>query len=137
MNHGRPTARGPYVRPMRGWWRRDPFFVRYMVREATAIAVLVYAIVLTVGVVRLAQGEAAFNGWLQALRSPASLLLHAVLLVSMIVHAHSWFEIMPKTMPIIFVGGRRLAAQTIQRAGWVATVVVTVLVFALALWARG
>jgi len=137
MSHGRPTTRGPYVRPMRGWWRRDPFFVRYMVREATALAVLVYAIVLTVGAVRLAQGEAAFNGWLQALRSPASLLLHAVLLVSMIVHAHSWFEIMPKTMPIIVVGGRRLAARTIQRAGWAATVVVTVLVFALALWARG
>ncbi|HTP75185.1 MAG TPA: fumarate reductase subunit C [Burkholderiaceae bacterium] len=137
MSHGRPTTRGPYVRPMRGWWRRDPFFVRYMVREATALAVLVYAIVLTVGVVRLAQGEAAFNGWLHALRSPVSLALHAVLLVSMIVHAYSWFEIMPKTMPIIVVGGRRLAARTIQRAGWAATVVVTVLVFALALWARG
>ena len=97
---------------------------------------LVYAIVLTVGVLRLAQGEAAFNGWLQALRSPASLLLHAVLLVSMVVHAHSWFDIMPKTMPLIFIGGRRLAASTIQRTGWSATVVVTVAVFALALWAR-
>jgi len=125
-----------YRRPMRGWWRRDPFFVRYMFRELTAVAVLVYAIVLTVGVVRLAQGEAAFNGWLQALRSPASLLLHAVLLLSMVVHAHSWFEIMPKTMPMIFVGGRRLAASTIQRTGWVATAAVTVVVFALALWAR-
>jgi len=125
-----------YRRPMRGWWRRDPFFVRYMFRELTAVAVLVYAIVLTVGVVRLAQGEAAFNGWLQALRSPASLLLHAVLLLSMVVHAHSWFEIMPKTMPMIFVGGRRLAATTIQRVGWGAAVVVTVVVFAAALWAR-
>ena len=137
MSNGKAPVRRPFVRPMAGWWRRDPFFVRYMVREATALAVLVYAIVLTVGVMRLAQGEAAFNGWLQALRSPASLLLHAVLLLSMIVHAHSWFEIMPKTMPIMFVGGRRLEARTIQRAGWAATVAVTVLVFALALWARG
>ncbi|HEX6019446.1 MAG TPA: fumarate reductase subunit C [Burkholderiaceae bacterium] len=136
MSNGKAPARRPYMRPMRGWWRRDPFFVRYMIREATALAVLAYAIVLTVGVVRLAQGEAAFDGWLQALRSPASLLLHAVLLVSMVVHAHSWFEIMPKTMPIIVVGGRRLAASTIQRAGWAATVAVTVVVFALALWAR-
>ena len=55
---------------MQGWWRRDPFFVRYMVREDTAVAVLVYAVVLTVGAVRLAQGEAAWNGWLAALRSP-------------------------------------------------------------------
>ena len=130
------VARHAYVRPMQGWWRRDPFFVRYMVREATALAVLAYAIVLMVGVVRLAQGEAAWNGWQQALRSPLSLLLHVVLLVSFVVHAHSWFEIMPKTMPLIFVKGQRLAAATIQRAGWAATVVVTVAVFALALWAR-
>jgi len=136
VTDGKAAPRRPFVRPMAGWWRRDPFFVRYMVREATALAVLVYAIVLTVGVVRLAQGEAAFAGWLQALRSPASLLLHLVLLASFVVHAHSWFEIMPKTMPLIFVQGKRLAAAAIQRAGWAATVLVTVLVFALALWAR-
>ena len=70
MNHDGDAARRPYVRPMQGWWRRDPFFVRYMVREATALSSsLVYAIVLLVGVVRLAQGEAAWNGWLAALRS--------------------------------------------------------------------
>jgi fumarate reductase subunit C len=117
---------------MRGWWRRNPFFIRYMVREATAVAVAAYAIVLTTGVVRLAQGEAAWNGWLEALRSPWSLLTHLVLLVAMIVHAKSWFEIMPKTMPMMFVGGRRVAAATITRTGWGATIVVSVALFALA-----
>ena len=121
-----------YVRPMRGWWRRNPFFIRYMVREATAVAVAVYAIVLTTGVVRLAQGEAAWNGWLEALRSPWSLVMHVALLVAMIVHAKSWFEIMPKTMPMILIGGRRLAAATITRTGWGATIVVSVALFALA-----
>jgi len=135
MNRPAP-ARRAYVRPMQGWWRRDPFFVRYMVREATALAVLAYAIVLTVGVVRLAQGEVAWNGWLQALRSPWSLLLHVVIGVSMVVHAHSWFQIMPKTMPMIFIGGRRLAAATIQRLGWAAAVATSLALFALAWWAR-
>ena len=130
--NGKSTARRPYVRPMAGWWRRDPFFLRYMVREATALAVLAYAVVLTLGVVRLAQGEAAWNGWLDALRSPASLLLHAVLLVAMFVHAKSWFEIMPKTMPMLFVGGRRVAASTITRIGWAATVLASVVLLALA-----
>ena len=130
------AARRPYVRPMGGWWRRDPFFVRYMVREATALAVLVYAIVLTVGVVRLAQGEAAWNGWLQALRSPWSLLLHAVLLVSMFVHAKSWFEIMPKTMPMMVIGGRRVSAALITRSGWAATVVASIVLLLIAGWLR-
>jgi fumarate reductase subunit C len=126
------VKRKAYLRPMRGWWRRDAFFVRYMVREATALAVLAYAIVLTAGLVCLAQGEAAWNGWLQALRSPWSMLLHAVLLVAMVVHAKSWFEIMPKTLPIIVVAGRRLSAETITRSGWAATVALSLLLLVLA-----
>lgn len=129
--HPRPQA---HRRPMAGWWRRNPFFVRYMVREATALAVAAYAIVLVVGVVRLSQGEAAWNGWLAALRSPASLLLHAVLLVAMVVHAKSWFEIMPKTMPMMFVGGRRLPGTVITRIGWAATLVASVVLVGLAWW---
>jgi len=129
-------TRKPYVRPMQGWWRRDPFFVRYMVREVTALGVLAYAIVLAVGLVRLAQGEAAWNGWLQALRSPASLVLHAVLLVSMFVHAKSWFEIMPKTMPMILPSGQHIAPAAITRSGWAATVAASIVLFALAWWWR-
>jgi fumarate reductase subunit C len=130
------AARKGYVRPMQGWWRRDPFFMRYMIREITAFAVLAYAIILVVGVVRLAQGEAAWNGWLAALRSPGAILLHVVLLVSMIEHARSWFEIMPKTMPMMIVGGERVEGSTIMRTGWAVSAVVTVVVVALAWWAR-
>ncbi len=125
-------GRKPYVRPMRGWWKRDPFFMRYMVRETTAIGVAVYAVILTFGAVRLAQGEAAWNGWLAALRSPLSLLLHVALLVCFVVHAKSWFEIMPKTMPMMVVGGKRVDAATITRTGFIAVVVITVLVLVLA-----
>jgi fumarate reductase subunit C len=57
-----------------------------------------------------------------------------VLLVAMFVHAKSWFEIMPKTMPMIVIGGKRLAASTITRAGWAAALVASVLLFALAWW---
>ena len=124
------ATRPAYRRPMQGWWRRDPFFMRYMAREATAIGVAVYALVLAAGVVCLALGEANWNAWLAALRSPLSLVLHAVLLVAMVVHAQSWFEIMPKTMPMLFVRGKRVAAGTITRAGWAATVVVSLVVLA-------
>ena len=43
----------PYVRPMTGWWRRDPFFARDMWREATALGVAAYSVVLLVVVWRL------------------------------------------------------------------------------------
>ena len=130
------TLRTGYVRPMQGWWRRDPFFIRYMVREVTAVAVLAYAIILMFGVLRLSQGEAAFNGWLAALRSPGSILLHLVLLVSFAVHAKSWFEIMPKTMPMLFAGGKRVPESTIMRTGWTAAVLASIALFALAWWLK-
>ncbi|HSV36634.1 MAG TPA: hypothetical protein VLI46_13815, partial [Ramlibacter sp.] len=41
--NGRPSAGNGYRRPMQGWWMRDRFFMRYMLREITAVAVLVYA----------------------------------------------------------------------------------------------
>lgn len=126
------AARKPYVRPMKGWWNRDPFFMRYMVREVTALGVLVYAVILAWGLVRLSQGEAAWNGFVAALRSPLALLLHVVLLVSFVIHAQSWFEIMPKTMPMLHLGGRRVEAATITRTGILATVAVTVLMLILA-----
>jgi fumarate reductase subunit C len=135
MNRPAAATRG-YMRPMHGWWRRDPFFVRYMAREATALAVLCYSVILAVGVVRLAQGEAAWNAWLQALRSPFAVLLHVVLLGAMVIHAQSWFEIMPKTMPAMFIRGKRVAQSTIMRVGWAAAGVSTVLLVAIAWWLK-
>jgi fumarate reductase subunit C len=132
--NGKVGARRAYIRPMQGWWRRDPFFMAYMAREATAFAVAIYSIVLAVGVLRLAQGQAAWDGWLAALRSPGSILLHVVLLVSFAVHARSWFEIMPKTMPMMHFGGSRVEASAITRTGWIATIVVSVVMFALTWW---
>jgi fumarate reductase subunit C len=125
-------GRKPYVRPMTGWWKRDPFFVAYMIRETTALGVAIYAVILAVGMVRLAQGEAAWNGWVDAMKSPPSLIVHLILLVGFVVHAKSWFEIMPKTMPMMFSGGKRVEGAAITRVGLIATVVVTIVMLILA-----
>jgi fumarate reductase subunit C len=126
------SGRRPYVRSMAGWWRRDPFFVRYMIREATALVVAAYAIVLLAGVLALAQGEASWNAWLAAMRSPLSIALNLLMLLGMIYHSYSWFDIMPKTMPPLFVGGKRVAAATITKLGWAAAAVAAAAMFAIA-----
>jgi fumarate reductase subunit C len=120
--------RRPYMRPMNNWWMRDPFFIKYMAMEATSILVAVYSVILLVGLMRLGQGEAAFNGWLEALRSGPSIALHAVILVVFLYHLWSWFKVMPKTMPMIFVGGKKLPADTITYTGVVVAVVVNLIV---------
>ena len=126
------AARRPYVRDMDGWWTRVPFFKRYMAREVTAFFVAVYGLLLLAGLVRLSQGPAAFAQWLDQLRSGWSIALHVVLLLVFAYHTYSWFEIMPKTMPILFIGGKRVAASTITRLGFTAAVVCTIALLAIA-----
>jgi len=133
MSDMQTDARKPYMRPMEGWWRKNPFFVRYMARELTALVVAAYAFVLLAGLLCLSRDEAAYNDWLAALGHPVSVALHAMALVAMVYHSWSWFEIMPKTMPPIFVGGKRVAGQVITTVGVVAAIVVTVVLF-LAVW---
>ena len=117
------SARRPYVRSMDGWWRRDPFFIRYMAREATAVLVVAYALILLTGLVRLAQGQVAFEGWLQALRTSPSVAFHCVLLAVFLYHTWSWFRIMPKTMPMILPDGKHLSPTLITAAGLTAAAV--------------
>ena len=113
--------RRTYMRPMDGWWHRDPFFLRYMAREVTAVFVVIYAAILLVTVARLAQGEESFALWMAVLASPASIALHSLLLVAFLYHTWSWFRIMPKTMPPIVVAGRRLAPWQITALGLAAS----------------
>jgi fumarate reductase subunit C len=62
------------------------------------------------------------------------MLLHLMLLFAMVYHAWIWFYILPKTMPMMFGGGQRVAAATITRFGLAAAVIASLAVFALA-WA--
>ena len=117
------SNRRPYVRSMNGWWMRIPYYTRYMARELTSVFVAAYAVVLLVGLVRLNQGEAAFNGWLQALKSPLSLVFHLIVLATFVYHTWSWFKIMPLTMPVMFIGGKRVRPATITGTGIAAAVI--------------
>ncbi|MGZ5036138.1 MAG: hypothetical protein ACXWG1_04555 [Usitatibacter sp.] len=126
--------RRTFHRTMDGWWRRDPFFMRYMAREATAPFVAAYALVLLAGLVALARGEDAYDDWLDGLTSPLSIAAHALLVAVFVYHTVTWFQIMPKTMPPVIVGGRRLPAGAITGGGIAAALVVSIAVWMLASW---
>ena len=123
--------RRPYVRSMASWWTRDPYFIRYMAMEATSVLVAVYAVILLVGLAHLAEGEAAYNGWLEALKSPLSVGFHVLILLVFAYHTWSWFKIMPKTMPTIFVGGTPLPQPAITWTGVVVALVLNLLVLGI------
>lgn len=125
-----------YARPMGAWWRRNPFYGWYMLRELSCVFVTAYAVVLLVGLARLAEGRAAFDAWRATLASPWSLGFHMVALVLVLYHSWTWFKVMPKTLPFIRVGGRRLGDRTIIASGVAAAVLSSLVVLAGIWWLR-
>ena len=122
-----------YTRPMGGWWRRNPFYLWYMLREGSSVFVAAYALVLLCGLYRLLQGPDAFDGWRAGLASPWSIAFHALALLLVLYHAWTWFKVMPKTMPFIRTGGKRVSDAAITICGVSAAAVLSLLLFAL-LW---
>jgi fumarate reductase subunit C len=119
-----------YTRPMAGWWRKNPFFVRYMIREASAPLFYLYALWLLAGIVALARGRAAYDAWWTVATHPLAILLNLVLLVFAVYHTWTWFSVLPKTTPDIDVAPRVLIA-----AGLGAAVALCVALFAFVWWA--
>jgi len=92
----------PYVRKIqRSWWLHHPRYVVYMIRELTCLFVGLYCAMLVVGLVRLAQGQAAWDAFLAALCSPLVVILQLVCLVFAIYHSVTWFALTPKAMPLM------------------------------------
>lgn len=115
-----------FTRPVTaGWWRRNPFYRWYMLRELSSVFITAYALVLLWGLARLGQGRASYELWLASLSSPAWIFFHAATLLLVIYHAWTWFKIMPKTLPRVPVSDKAIVA-----AGVSAVVLVT----AVLLW---
>lgn len=128
------AVRHPHVRSMDGWWRRDPFFVRYMIREASAVFLSAYALILLWGLAALARGAAAYDAWRAALDHPASFLFHLAAFALVSYHAYTWWKVSPKTMPALRFRGKQLPQPAISAGGWAATLVASVLIYALIRW---
>ena len=123
-----------YTRPMGGWWRKNPYFVRYMIREGSSVFLAIYTVILLVGLYRLTQGEAAWNAWLAALTSPLSLLFHWLALLTVGYHAYTWWKVAPKTGPDLRIGGRPLPEMLVTAGGCLATLGTSVLVYIIVRW---
>jgi fumarate reductase subunit C len=108
---------------MDGWWKKNPYYVEYMIHEGTALFVAAYALTLLVGLVRLGQGEAMWNAWLEAMKSPLAIVCHVVVLVAIAYHAYTWFKLFPLTMPPMVVNGKKLEPCVVVGSGWAAAIV--------------
>ena len=128
------AARRRYMRSTDGWWRRDPFFVRYMIREGSAVFLSAYALILLWGLAALAHGASAYEAWRATLAHPLSLLFHLAALALVSYHAYTWWKVSPKTIPTVRLRGREISQPAIAAGGWAATLAASLLVYGFIRW---
>ena len=117
-------SRRPFVRevPKHSWFLRHPRYLRYMAREVTCLFIGAYTILLIVGVMRLAEGRAAWDGFVAALQSPLSIVFHAMALGFALYNTVTWFNVTPKALPLQ-IGEELMPGIVVtgaHYAGWVA-----------------
>jgi fumarate reductase subunit C len=125
-------SRRPYVRDARWEWiTRHPRYLRYLAREFSCLFIGAYGFLMVVGLARLAEGPAAWQAFLDALKSPLSIAFHVLALGFAAYHSLTWFNLTPKALPVQ-LGERFLPDGVISGAHYLAWAVLSLAVLYLA-----
>jgi len=126
------SARNTYIRPMSGWYTKNPYFIAYMAREGTAVFLAIFGIVLLNGLSALARGAESYERWLGFINSPLSILLHVLIFAAAVYHTYTWFMVSPKTMPPIKLGKERVPDAAIIGGQYAAAIVLSLAILIIA-----
>ena len=101
------------------WWKGNPAYIKFIVRELTSVCVAYVAIVLLVQVGLLARGVEAYNGFLSWLRSPVVIVIHIFVLLAVLFHTVTWLNLAPKAL-VVRLRGRRVPDSAILTGHYLA-----------------
>lgn len=120
---------------MKGWWLKHPYYVKYMIRESSALFVTIYALVLLNGLWNLTKGPDYYDAWLGAMTNPFAILFHVLAMLLAGYHAYTWFLVSPKVVPHIYIGTERIPDLYISAAQYVIAAVCYLALLLLVIWA--
>ncbi|WP_194436826.1 fumarate reductase subunit FrdC [Vibrio fluminensis] len=122
------SNRKPYVREMkRTWWQSSPFYRFYMLREATILPLILFTLFLTFGLGALVKGPEAWQSWLEFMANPVVVAINIVALAGSLLHAQTFFSMMPQVMPIR-IKGKPVEKKLIVLAQWAAVAFISLVV---------
>ena len=126
-------SRRPLVRelPPTTWYFRHPSYMRYMAREITSLFIAAYCVLLVFGLQSLAAGPDAWQDYLLALKSPASIVFQLLVLIAAVYHAATWFNATQKAMPLQ-IGENFVPGTMISGAHYVAWALLSFIILYLA-----
>ena len=123
-----------YVRPMPAtWWLSRWAYTKFMIRDVTSVFIAGYCVFLMVLMCRAGQGAEAFKSFYDSLRSPLSLVLHAIAFVFAVIHSVTFFNLTPRVI-VIFRGDEKVPGGLIAGLHYAAWGVASLILILIALW---
>jgi fumarate reductase subunit C len=87
----------PYRPRMSAYWYLDQWnYLRYALRESSSFFVAYFAVVTLVQIAALKAGPTHYAHFQALMRSPVITVLNAVALVFILLHAVTWFMLVPR-----------------------------------------
>lgn len=112
MNRKPYTAKQPA-----NWYLHNRFFKLYMLRELTSVPVALAALNLFCGLAALAGSFDAWISWVEMQTNPLVVLFNLLAVAAACFNSKTWFEAVPKAMPIQR-GEKFVPAAVLVKAGW-------------------
>jgi fumarate reductase subunit C len=100
MTYPRQTSKAWFM-------KRWPYQI-FMLRELSAVFLAGYTILLVLLVAHVHDGAHSFSDFRNTLRSPALIVFNAVALLFALLHTVTWFQAMPKVLPLRYGRDHRL-----------------------------
>ncbi|MCQ9325436.1 MULTISPECIES: hypothetical protein [Neisseria] len=111
-------SRKPYTaKQPANWYMQNRFFKLYMLRELTSVPVAFAALNLFCGLASLAGSFDAWAGWVEMQTSPLVVLFNLLAVAAACFNSKTWFEAVPKAMPIQ-KGEKFVPAAVLVKASW-------------------
>lgn len=111
-------SRKPYIaKQPDNWYMQSRFYRLYMLRELTSVPVALAALNLFCAIAALAGSPESWAGWIAAQKNPVLIIINLLAIAAALFNTKTWFEAVPKAMPIQ-KGEKFVPEALLIRASW-------------------
>lgn len=136
MDNNVKSYRKPYVQPVKAnWWTDRAFYIAYMLREGTSVVALWVALELiyfALLAVLIPQPLVAIVYVAAFIKSLIVIILNIIALVSVLYHALTWYNLMPKAVRMFLTNkptDTKLLPEIVVTGGlWIGTVCASIVI---------
>jgi fumarate reductase subunit C len=97
-----------YRRPVSVWWWLENWcYTKFVLRELTSVFVALAAFLYLWQLRALRGGAEPYGRFLEAMKSPGMLALHALTLLALLFHSVTWFNLAPRAVDLR-AGGKKV-----------------------------